>query len=395
MSTTEWGTLVEDWTHVGEDDGHQEDAPNVEAGRWQEEIDYSVFADSSMTLPGQGEPGARCGEWAPMDFCDECAEVGFGQNRCEQRTCPNCVGKWTRERATGATRRIQAARWAEDDGIDRRGVHAVMSPPEGEIRTLQQVADGFREAYELAEEKGIRGGVAVFHGFRVKKEVQDEFQEVDPEMGIWRWIRTERAEDWRELTYWSPHYHIIGLCRDFEADDPDQQDGWVARRIRSLDPMTSLSDPEPYDDVVGLVRYLMSHATFEPGENPTMRDCVRWFGELATTKFKPESEVSEEHLNAIERITEEVVGESEEDEQGGAGVEEEDECENCGARSRSPIWEAGGALMDKGWCEQIGREQQQRLVAAFEWAIGERPPPPGLKRPSSEEEAREALDELV
>jgi len=38
--------------------------------------------------------------------------------------------------------------------------------------------------------------------------------------------------DWRDLSYWSPHWHILGLAEDFEADDPDEQDGWVARRIR-------------------------------------------------------------------------------------------------------------------------------------------------------------------
>ena len=394
MSTSEWGGLVEDWTaaHAHGDCDDQEDVDDVEPGRWQEEIEYSVFADSSMTLPGQGDTGPNCGIWKPADFCDECAEVGYAPNRCEQRSCPNCVGEWTRQRAVGATRRLQAGRWAEDDGIDRRVVHAVMSPPEGDVRTLQQVYDGFGEAYELAKEKGIRGGVAVFHGFRVKEEVQKEFQEADPEMGIWRWVRTERPEDWRNLTYWSPHYHIIGLCRDFEADDPDEQDGWVARRIRSVDPMAALSDRESYRDVVGLIRYLMSHATFE---SDSSRDCVRWFGELATTKFQPDSEVSEGALETIERITEEVVGESVEEEAESAGGEETEECEECGASSRSPIWEAGDALMDRRWCERIGREQERRLNAAFEWVIGERKPPPGMKNPTDEEQAREALEAIL
>jgi hypothetical protein len=122
---------------------------------------------------------------------------------------------------------------------------------------------------------------------------------------------------------------------------------------------------------------------------------VRWFGELATTKFQPDEEVSEGALETIERITEEVVGEPVEDDEGGAGVEEDEECEECGARSRSPIWEAGAALMDKGWCDRIGRDRERRLLAAFEWAIGEREPPPGLKRPQSEEQAREAFEEML
>ena len=52
--------------------------------------------------------------------------------------------------------------------------------------------------------------------------------------------------------------------------------------------------------------------------------------------------------------------------------------------------------MDKSWTERIGRRQQQkRLAAAFEWAIGDRQPPPGLKNPRSEEEALEAFEEVL
>jgi hypothetical protein len=226
----------------------------------------------------------------------------------------------------------------------------------------------------------------------VKEWVQKEFQEADPEMGIWRWIRTARAENWRYLTYWSPHYHVIGLCRDFGENKPEEQDGWVAQRIRSTDAMRSLNGEESYRDVVGLIRYLLSHATFE---SDTSKDCVRWFGELATTKFRPEEEVSDGALSTIERITEEVVGEPVDGDETGGEVEEDEECDECGATSRSPIWEAGAALMDKGWCDRIGRERERRLTAAFEWAIGERRPPPGLKRPQSEQQAREAMEELV
>ena len=156
MSTSgEWGGLVEDWTHLDVDDD-RDDGPGEElveeAGRWQEEMDYSVVADSSMTLPGEGEEGPNCGVWKPAEFCDSCAEVSMAPNHCGRRSCPNCDGVWTKERAVGITKRTSAARHVEEPGEDRRTVHAVMSPPEGEIRTLQQVYDGYREAYRLAEQ---------------------------------------------------------------------------------------------------------------------------------------------------------------------------------------------------------------------------------------------------
>jgi hypothetical protein len=268
-----------------------------------------------------------------------------------------------------------------------------MSPEEGDIRTINDVYDGFRTAYELAQERGVRGGMAVFHGYRVKKEVQREYEAADPDMGIWRWILDERAESWRALTYWSPHYHVIGLCRDFETGETES--GWVAHRIDRQDgrsafkPYSGLRDRESYEEVVGTVRYLLSHATFESG---TSRDCVRWFGELATTKFQPDEALSDGYYDVIDRVVREVVENYTEEAEGEA---EDDECEDCGSRSWSPIWDAGGALADKRWCDEIGSEKEQRLTAAFEWAIGERVPPPGLKKSKTEEEAKEALEALL
>jgi len=376
---------------------------DTEAGAWPEEMDIGYYADSSMTLPGMGEPGKRCGEWFPHEFCDECGEPQLGVSRCEQRQCPHCSVAWSRRRAEKITVRLGAARHVAEKPLEKRAVHAVMSPPEGSVRTLTDVSQGFRDAYRLAEEKGVRGGVAIFHGYRVTDQTKQEFSEAQ-RLGkwdesrdgkLWAFVRnrSKRLErgltpsDWRDLTYWSPHWHILGLCEDFEDDDPDAQGGWVARRIRSLSPF-KLHDTDGYSDMVGAARYLLSHGTFE---SDTSKDCVRWFGELATTQFSPESELSEGALAVIERKAREVAGSDDR----GDGEEEEPECECCGSRSFSPIWEAGGALMDPGWCQRIGREQEARLVAAFEWAIGERQPPPGLKRPKTEAEARESLEALL
>lgn len=369
-----------------------------EPGRWQEELDLSFFASTSMTLPGMGEPGAGCGEWYPREFCNECGEPHFGVSRCEQRGCPSCWGPWARRRSEKITRRLGAARYAAEGGLSKRAVHAVVSPPEGSMRTLSDVQQGFRDAYQLAKEKGVRGGVAIFHGFRVTDEGQSLYEgakergEWDPgtDGRLWSFVRSHER-GWRDLAHWSPHWHILGLSRDFEADDPDEQDGWVARRIRSLKPFR-LTEPEGYQDMVGASMYLLSHATFE---SDSSKDCIRWFGDLATTVFSPEEELSEGSLSVVERMAREAAQSGPERGEGTPGEEEGEECENCGSTSRSPIWEAGYALQDPGWCNQIGREQQRKLSAAFEWAIGERVPPPGLRRPTTEEQAREAFEAIL
>lgn len=370
-------------------------ATDVPSGAWPEEMDDIRFvADSAMTLPGKSRPGENCGEWYPQEFCDECGEPRFGESRCHNRGCPNCWFMWSRRRAEKIARRLGAARYVAEEGLDKRAVHGVISPPEGEIRTLKDVSDGFRDAYQLAKDKGVRGGVVVFHGYRVKEKWRkiwaEETAEGDDGPKLWAWVR-EHDVDWREMVYWSPHYHILGLSREFEADDPDEQDGWVARRIRSLDSF-KLHDVAGYEDMVGAAMYLLSHATFE---SDTSKDCVRWFGELATTKFSPKEELSEGSFKVVKRKAAEAAAVAPESGEEASGEGEREPCENCESESFSPIWEAGRALMDEGWCNRIGREQQRKLAAAFEWAIGERKPPPGLKNPGTEEEAREAFAEIL
>ena len=111
--------------------------------------------------------------------------------------------------------------------------------------------------------------------------------------------------------------------------------------------------------------YLLSHATFESDSSSS---CVRWFGELATTQFSPENELTEGELGTVERKAAEAAGAGAVDGEGSGRCE----CAECGSASFLSIWEAGAALMDKSWTERIGRRQQQRLAAAFEWAIGDR-----------------------
>jgi hypothetical protein len=391
--STEWGGLSPDTFTPLSVEADESEAVEVEEapGAWPEEMETAFYAESSMTIPGESEPGANCGEWRPQEFCKACGEPSFGPSRCEQRGCPDCWSKWSRNRTENIVVRLGAARHAADEAQAKRAVHAVASPPEGEIRTLTDVQQGFRDAYDLAQKRGVRGGVCIFHGFRVREAVKREFRAEDPDCGIWAWIRG-REEDWRTMTYWSPHFHVLGLARDVEADTGDSGDVWRFRRIRSLERF-SLTGEDGYDDMAGATRYLLSHLTFE-GDAST--DSVRWFGSLATASFSPSEALSEGALSAIERKAAEVVGggdgrgDEADDEQG-----EDCECGECGACSMAPIWEAGSALMDKSWCERIGREQQRRLSAAFEWAIGERQPPPGLKRPTTEQEAREAFESVL
>ncbi len=361
----------------------------LEAG--QTELGFGSLADSAMTIPGKGESGDRCGEYVPIEFCEVCGEPHFGEHRCGRRTCPDCWIDWRNKRAVNITKRLGAARYAAESGLEKRAIHAVLSPPDGEIETLEDVKQGYRDAYRLAEEKGVRGGVAIFHGWRVVDSAKERWRREtnggDNGPKLWAWVR-EQPRMWRSLVEWSPHYHVLGLSEDFEADDPDAQDGWVARRLRTLDSFY-LNQSGGYEDMARTAAYLLSHAGFE---TDSTADCVRWFGELATAKFSPESV---DVYSRIEEMAEAAIGY---DDETGDGDEESEskECRNCGAEGQMcSIFDAGVALSDRRWCEDIGKEQQRRLSAAFKWAIGDVPPPPGYKHPTTEDGAGDALDALT
>ena len=119
----------------------------VDAGSWPESMPMRFVAETSMTLPGMGEAGPGCGEWYPQEFCDECGEPRFGESRCEQRGCPACGNTvWRRRRSEKVATRLGAARHVAEESLEKRAVHAVVSPPEGEIQTLVDVqrASGMR-----------------------------------------------------------------------------------------------------------------------------------------------------------------------------------------------------------------------------------------------------------
>ena len=375
--------------------------PDPRAGTWPEEI--SAVASSSFTLRGMGERPDDCGAYYPLDWCDECGEPHFRQKHCEQRTCPKCWTGNVARIAESVTARISGARHAADSYSEKRAVHAVVSPPPGEIRTVQDVYSGFSDAYDYAQDHGIRGGCAIFHGYRVKESVKREYRAIKELMGLlgaveeslgngesmslWRYVRNHRR-DWRSLTVWSPHYHIIGLAEDVAPADPEGDDGWVVWRIRDLMDYR-MSEPvdgaDAYSDTARLTKYLMSHASHE---TQSTKDSVRWFGEVSTVKFSM-GDLAVSSRRMIEQKAHEAafgVGDDDDD------PDEPRTCDMDGCEgAMRPIWDAYAALRDRRFTERISTGAEDRLRAAADWMMGDLDPPPM----HSEEEAKERLDELA
>lgn len=375
--------------HASSDVQRRQQRRAEEQGAWDEDLEISIYGEEVWTLPGMGEQPASCGRWYVESFCDE-AHLNFGVSRCQNRDCPSCWGSWSQTRSEKVARRLGAARYAAESGPDKRAVHFLASPEEGSVQSINDVYDMLKEGYDRAKGHGVRGGVAVPHLYRPTDETKRRFRDINPDGGIWKWIR-ENDRHWRDQSKWSPHVHIIGLARDVAEDNPEEQDGWVLRRLTNLKRF-GLRDREGYDHMVGLTRYLLSHAPYEADES---KQVVRWFGELAPASFSPEEELSAGALAVVERIAAEVAGSAEPTEEGTEGAED-DVCSHDGCECElNPIWEAGEALQNRNFCEEIGTEAETRLLTAFRWFLGEIKPPPGLRHPRTESDALEALEALL
>jgi hypothetical protein len=341
-------------------------------------------------LPGMGEPGSDCGVVSAVGFCDSHGHIQYRNHQCGRRSCPKCWSDyWAENRTVSVVSRLAAARYSEPDGRRRRLVHAVVSPEE-EIRTIEGFYQARSKANEIAKEHGVRGGVTVAHGYRVKEEVQDEYRSKDAEGGLWMWIR-RNERDWTEQVYWSPHFHIIGLATDFEAGE-ERSDGWIVHKIRSLERYEGMRDRSGTEDMVRTVRYILSHTTYPAGEN---RQSVTWFGDLHGTNFSPEGELSEGAWSVIQRVTEEIVGTAGEieEESGPGGETEECRVEDCEGKVHD-IWHARRFLNGPAG-QELSREERERVRVTYEWVAGIREPPPGAKRPRTIEEAEESLSLLL
>lgn len=375
----------------------------------QAEIEETAFeAPIPAHLPGTGEPADDCGYWFPREFCDASAHLELAMHRCGRRECPRCwSAQWAAPRTKSAVSRLSAARWAEPDGPGRRVLHATISPPEGEITDVTAMYQARSRATELAKKHGIRGGVTIVHPYRATSETKARFaraKETGLEGGIWRFIR-ENDRHWYQQVYWSPHFHVVGLCRDFAAGDSVEDDGWVVQNMstgkgvepnpgldRRFSRMESLYESDAYEDLIGVIRYLLSHTPVN--EN---RQSVTWFGDLHAVNFDPEVELSGGAWSTIQRRVDELVaGPSDRAGEEDGDDQEERECSVDGCEGRMhPIWEAQAFLREAG--DDLPAYQHERLRRAYFWAIGDRGEEPrdGWPRSRTEDDARRALDALV
>jgi hypothetical protein len=329
----------------------------------------------------------NCGQWYPFHVCDECAEPIFSESHCGLRRCPECWFQWVQDTAEKIVYRIQCYRWAQDDGLDRRLIHAMLSPEQSGDWTISRTDGMRRESYDRADEAGVSGGCALMHLWRTTDEFDREYRELDPAGGKWQYLRREYGRAWRTQTEVSPHVHQIAVAPEFEPPDGD----WKDRRLRTLAPMMSLSDSESYKDLADLAVYLLTHTAVADGEQ-----AIRWFGDTYPGGFDPADELSDGALDTIERKSAEAVapdegdGDTDEPEIPPEKRECEGGTEGCPGE-RMPIWDVPSARRTRWWGGDLPRATEEKMDAVVAWMMGELDPPPAR----SEAAARDTRSILV
>jgi uncharacterized Zn finger protein (UPF0148 family) len=350
-----------------------------------QDVATAWLAGSAFTIPGMGERPESCGAWYPREVCDSCGEPIFRESHCGLRKCPKCWFEWVQDTAEEIVYRIQAYRWAQPDGVERRVVHAMFSPDQDHDGkwTIRETEDVRKDSYERATDAGVEGGAAILHPWRTTDATDELYAEEQPYDSKWKWLREKWDKSWRSAVEVAPHAHQLVIAPEFE---PDEEDEWVDKRVRTLAPMKSLTGSESYEDLAKAATYILTHAGVRDGSQ-----AIRWFGSMYPGGFDAEEELSDGARATIRRKSEEAVRGDDEEEFDEAV--EADECEagteGCVGQPMA-IWDVPSALR-RDFFEDIDRETRNRMEACVEWMMGDLDPPPVY----SEEEAREVLDELV
>lgn len=362
-----------------------------QAGAWSEEQGINVFGDDGV-MPGMGASGSKCGDYYPEKTCTECGEPDFGQHRCGNRSCPDCWGMWAKEAAIRATVRIQAFRETQPDDYRRQVAHGFVSAPEGSIRTWREYFDGYAKAADLAKEKGMRGFAVIGHPWRLTEEAQELYREEmgeEPDIGAWVWARNVYDGAVDELTYWSPHYHVIGAT-SADMEPGGKQDGeWFWQFKRSVERYELTEEPS-YQDLYGLFRYLLSHTGY-PEEST--KQVTRWYGEMSYSTFGDDEKPNGGTMATIERMAEKAA-EPEDAEEGG-GEEPEEDGERCSSEGCDGVLIDTLEVPDFLMQADPPPEVREKMQLAYEWRMGWLVPPPGLQKPRSREEARETFEAML
>jgi hypothetical protein len=261
------------------------------------------------TLPffllGKGEKGVDCGVIMPCRVCDnpDCGKIHWVRHNCRRKACPDCYKGWIREEVDKAYARLLS----KESLVRNRGkrlVHITLSPNQDrkpgsreELRAL------FGEGYDYIKEKGVEGGICVFHAFRATKMAKRAARKAN--MKLWAWIREQKEpEKWYR---YSPHLHLVTFVNHLKP--PEKGEEWVYKQIPDKEGSYEgfMRKAKREKEVKGLIGYLLTHAVTLKGAEDTFHS-VRWFGSCSYNKFITTEEENEVGIPSKRELTCKICG---------------------------------------------------------------------------------------
>ncbi len=325
---------------------------------------------SEYGLPGTLEKPSSCRNWLPSFFCPNCSKPHLRKGDCKQAGCPDCKDDWRYIASKGILKHLLSYEFDKNEYKIKRTKrirHFSLSPPKEDYPTLyngekidvEELEELFNQAYEIAKEKGVEGGLILLHLSRPKDSERDNFKG-------WKWVSEQ--ENWEDYTYYSPHFHILAVCdkdKKFEAGKDSDKWNW-----------NGISEVSNSNALGRCVMYLLSHAGILSKNNFSP---YRYFGKLSCSLHSFDGEKTGVDSD-IKRFVKSLMSKffnffSQEDFEGL-------KCSECGEELLHIT------TLDKNsdYWSSFTDFQKKRLERAYNWFTSKTVPPPGLKDKSDFED---------
>jgi len=278
------------------------------------QIKYKKKAKKYM-LPQTGIIDKDCQKMGNVVACSSCGEWIPVSKTCNSPKCPvhGVTNRYKRSKKVleriyshKLTHKLNSAHFTISIDPSNKKLIRLSKDPKTRNKIDKQII-------KYAKEKGVLGGVYVFHPFRMKEEFKkplydlfkDKEKEVEGigEFRLWK-ILIKYVKNWRDLVYFSPHYHIIGNYTWTKKGSAN--DKFLFRKIKQFGSYknkdhTVQNIPQ---GIINCAMYQLSHAGLSVDTN---KKCMGWFGAISFNNWSLDKSpaaiqeyiknISKEHLN--------------------------------------------------------------------------------------------------
>jgi hypothetical protein len=222
---------------------------------------YKYIVPLVFRLPGWGEARSTCGEPVYLGhLLDRDLHYVKHKRSCHRFECPTCWQSWKKRAVLDIVDRLQEYIKL----THRKMVHYVVSPPQSiEYDTIETYRKLRKEAYRVAKQRGIKGGVMIFHERAARYSDPKTYEKSHCSRGA--------------------HFHIVGDGWLSNVREFFLEDGWIVKNLR----LRNLGG------VYRTLNYVLDHAVrgYPAISHPTLDNVVRletitWFGTMSYNQLK-------------------------------------------------------------------------------------------------------------